>query len=214
MTEEQAAAARDAVRSLKDRVASLDDAGLDLVLREARTFYGWQDRPVSDDLLQALYDATKFGPTSANCSPMRVIFVKSDEAKARLKPALAPGNVEKTMTAPVCAIIGHDLDFWHHFDRLFPHRDMSGPYKGNPAAAETAAFRNGTLQGAYLMMAARALGLDCGPMSGFDAAAVDQEFFAGTAVRSNFLCNLGYGDAGSIRQRLPRFAFDEVCQIA
>lgn len=213
MTDDVVAAAQDAVRSLKTRIQSLDDNGLDLIFREARTFNAWQDRAVSDDLLRTLFDITKMGSTSANCSPMRVIFVKSADAKARLKPALSPGNLDKTMSAPVCAIIGHDVNFWHKLDFLFPHRDMTGAYKDNPANAETAAFRNGTLQGAYLMVAARALGLDCGPMSGYDAAKVDAEFFAGTTIRSNFLCNLGYGDPSSVMQRLPRFGFDDVCAI-
>lgn len=213
MTDAAVAAAQEAIRSLKARIQTLDDDGLDLIFREARTFNGWQDRDVSDDLLRTLFDITKMGSTSANGSPMRLVFVKTPEGKERLKPALSAGNLDKTMAAPVCAIIGHDVNFWQRMDFLFPHRDMTGPYKNNPAAAETAAFRNGTLQGAYLMIAARALGLDCGPMSGYDQAKVDAEFFAGTTVKSNFLCNLGYGDPESVFQRLPRFAFDDVCSI-
>jgi len=213
MTDAAVAAAQDAVRALKTRIQSLDNDGLDLLFREARTFNGWQDRAVPDEVLHALFDVMKMAPTSANMSPARIVFVKSSAAKERLRPALSAGNLDKTMAAPVCAIIGYDVEFWRHLPKLFPHRDMTGPFKDNPAAAQTAAFRNGTLQGGYFILAARALGLDCGPMSGYDAAKVDAEFFAGTAVRSNFLCNLGYGDPGSIFQRSPRFAFAEVCSI-
>lgn len=213
MTDAAVAAAQDAVRALRSRIETLDDNELDLIFREARTFNGWQDREIPDALLRTLFDITKMGSTSANSSPMRLVFVKTEAGKERLKPALSAGNLDKTMSAPVCAIIGHDVDFWKRMDFLFPHRDMTGPYKDNPAAAETAAFRNGTLQGAYLMIAARALGLDCGPMSGFDQAKVDAEFFAGTSIKSNFLCNLGYGDPASVFQRLPRFAFEDVCSI-
>lgn len=207
------AAAREAAAELKTRIQTLNDDGLDLLFREARTFNGWLDREVPDTLLNLLFDVMKMAPTSANMSPARLIFVKSTEAKERLKPALSPGNADKTMAAPVCAIVGHDVEFWRHLPKLFPLRDMTGPFKDNPANAETAAFRNGTLQGAYLILAARALGLDTGPMSGFDNTKIDEEFFAGTAIKSNFLCNLGYGDPSSIFQRSPRFGFEEVCQI-
>ncbi|MEQ8587590.1 MAG: malonic semialdehyde reductase [Thalassobaculaceae bacterium] len=213
MTDAAVAAAQDAVRALKDRIQSLDDNGLDLIFREARTFNGWQDRDVSDDLLRTLFDVTKMGPTAANGSPMRLVFVKTAEGKARLKPALSGGNVDKTMAAPVCAIIGYDTAFWEKFPFLFPHRDMSGAFKDDPQAAETNGFRNSSLQGAYLMIAARALGLDCGPMSGFDQGKVDAEFFAGTTIKSNFICNLGYGAPDSLFRRLPRFDFDDVCTI-
>jgi 3-hydroxypropanoate dehydrogenase len=207
------AAAQDAVRALKDRIQTLDADSLDLLFQEARTFYGWQDRDVSEDLLRTLFDITKMGATSMNASPMRLVFVKSPEGKERLKSALSPGNVDKTMAAPVCAIIGHDVEFWTRMDYLFPIRDVRDNFRGKTDSNEVFAFRNGTLQGAYLMIAARALGLDCGPMSGFDNAAVDAEFFAGTTVKSNFLCNLGYGDPASLFPRLPRFAFDDVCSV-
>lgn len=206
MTETAAAEARD------DR-ETLDDRGLDLLFREARTHNVWTGRPVADETLRRLHDLVRMGPTSANMCPARIVFVKSAAAKERLRPLLASGNVEKTMTAPVCAIIGHDLDFLDRMPFLFPHRDMSGMFRGDPATAEVAAFRNGSLQGGYFILAARALGLDCGPMSGFDNAAVDAEFFAGARVRSNFLCNLGYGDGSNLFPRHPRFAFEDVCQV-
>ncbi len=202
-----------AIQEIRSRLSRLDDDGLDLLFREARTHNDWQDIPVSDELLRELHDLMIFGPTSANCQPMRVIFVKSEAAKAKLKPALMPGNVDKTMAAPVCAILGYDTAFFDDLPRLFPHKDMSGMFRDNAALAEATAFRNGTLQGAYFMIAARALGLDCGPMSGFDLAAVDQAFFAGTTVKANFLCSLGYGDETKVFVRSPRYRFDEVCKI-
>ena len=210
---EAVAAAQSAVVALRERIQGLDDNALDLILREARTHNAWLDRPVPDDKLRQVHALMKWGPTSANCSPARIVFIRSPAGKARLEPALSPGNLEKTRTAPVTAIIGYDTRFFEHLPRLFPHADMRGPYKDNPVAAETAAFRNGTLQGAYFIIAARALGLDCGPMSGFDNAKVDAEFFAGTAVKSNFLCNLAYGDPKGLFQRSPRFDFADVCQI-
>ncbi len=213
MTDPAVAAAQEAVRALKERVQSLDENALDLLFRDARTFNGWQDREVPDALLHRLFDLMKMAPTSANMSPARIVFVKSAEAKERLRPTLSPGNVDKTLAAPVCAIIGYDQEFWRHLPKLFPHRDMTGAFKDNPTAAETAAFRNATLQGGYFILAARAIGLDCGPMSGFDNAKMDAEFFAGTAVKSNFLCNLGYGDPTTVFQRSPRFDFSEVCTI-
>lgn len=204
------AAAR--IEDVRRRISALDDDALDLLFREARTHNGWQDRDVPDSLLHQLYDVMKMGPTSMNMWPARLVFVKSADAKERLKPLLMEGNRDKTMAAPVCAIIGYDVEFWRHMHRLFVS-DTSDLFEGKPDFAETQAFRNGTLQGAYLMLAARALGLDCGPMSGFDNAAVDREFFAGTTVKSNFLCSLGYGDSNKVFHRLGRFAFDEVCQI-
>ena len=213
MTDAAVAAAQEAVRTLKARIQSLDDDALDLLFREARTFNGWQDREVPDTLLHRLFDLMKMAPTSANMSPARIVFVKSAAAKERLRPSLSPGNLDKTMAAPACAIIGYDVEFWRHLPKLFPHRDMTGPFKDNPKNAETAAFRNATLQGGYFILAARAVGLDCGPMSGFDNAKVDAEFFAGTAVKSNFLCNLGYGEPTSVFQRSPRFDFAEACTI-
>jgi len=168
---------------------------------------------VPDGLLHRLVDTLKMAPTSANCSPSRIVFVKSEAEKARLKPHLSGNNAEKTMQAPVCAIIGHDMAFYEHLPKLFPHTDAKSWFVGDDEKIASTAFRNGTLQGAYLIMAARALGLDCGPMSGFDPAGVDEAFFAGTTVRSNFLCNLGYGDPSAVFERSPRFAFDEMAEI-
>jgi 3-hydroxypropanoate dehydrogenase len=191
----------------------LPDACLDQLFREARTHNAWQNRNVPDELLHQIVDLLKLGPTSANCSPARFVFVKSPEAKKRLEPFLSEGNRDKTMKAPVCAIIGYDLDFYHHLPKLFPHADAKSWFAGNEKKIAETAFRNGTLQGAYLIMAARALGLDCGPMSGFDNEAVDREFFAGTKVKSNFLCNLAYGDPKGLFPRSPRFSFDEMARI-
>ncbi len=191
----------------------LSDRGLDLIFREARTHNAWQDKEVSDVLLHAVHDLAKMGPTSANCSPMRVLFLKSREAKARLEPALIEGNVEKTMAAPVTAVIGYDTEFYEKLPQLFPHSDARSWFVGKPALIESTAFRNGSLQGAYFIIAARALGLDCGPMSGFDNEAVDREFFPDGKVKSNFLCNLGYGDPAALFPRSPRPDFDEVCRI-
>ena len=191
----------------------LDDAALDTLFRSARTHRGWLDKEVSDVLLQAVYDLARMGPTSANCCPMRVVFVKSPEAKERLKPTLASGNVEKTMSAPVTAIVGHDLEFYEELPRLAPHGDMRAMFAGKARLIEETAFRNGSLQGAYLMLAARGLGLDCGPMSGFDSAKLDAAFFPDGRIKSNFLCNLGYGDPEKLHERQPRLAFDEACRI-
>jgi 3-hydroxypropanoate dehydrogenase len=191
----------------------LDDAALDTLFRTARTHNAWQKKPVSDALLQAVWELAKMGPTSANCSPMRILFVRSAEAKARLVPLLLEGNRAKTLQAPVTAIIGYDIAFYENLPRLFPHTDARAWFVGKPALIATTAFRNGTLQGAYLIMAARALGLDCGPMSGFDNDAVDAAFFPGGTVKSNFLCSLGYGDPAGMLPRHPRLAFDEACKI-
>lgn len=191
----------------------LSDAALDRIFRDARTHSYWREDEVSDVLLQAVYDLAKLGPTSANCSPMRLVFVKSPEAKARLKPALAEGNVEKTMAAPVTAIVGHDLEFYERLPQLFPHADARSWFVGKSELSRDTAFRNGSLQGAYFIIAARSLGLDCGPMSGFDNAAVDQEFFPDGQVRSNFLCNLGHGDPEKLHSRSPRLEFDQACRV-
>ncbi len=191
----------------------LIDASLAQLFHDARTQNAWQDRDVPDALLRELVMVVLFGPTSANCSPARFVFVKSHEAKGRLKPFLSEGNREKTMQAPVCVILGNDLDFHEHLPALFPHTDAKSWFTGKPQKIADTAFRNGTLQGGYLIMAARALGLDCGPMSGFDPAGVDAAFFAGTNVKSNFLCNLGYGDASALLPRSPRFDFDQVACI-
>jgi 3-hydroxypropanoate dehydrogenase len=190
-----------------------DDAALRQAFLDARTQNAWLPKDVPDSLLRQLIDIVKMGPTSANCLPARFLFVKSQEAKEKLKPFLSEGNRAKTMQAPVCAIIGYDLDFYEHLPKLFPHKDMKSSYAGKPDKILDTAFRNGTLQGGYLIIAARLLGLDCGPMSGFDNAGVDTAFFAGTTVKSNFLCNLGYGDASAVQARLPRFSFDEMAKI-
>jgi 3-hydroxypropanoate dehydrogenase len=192
----------------------IDAQCLDQLFFDARTHNEWQDRPVSDKLLRELFDVLRWPPTSANCSPARIVFVKSPEAKAKLLPALIEGNVEKTRAAPVTAIIGYDLEFHEHLPKLFPHTDARSWFVGNQPLIEATAFRNGTLQGAYLIMAARALGLDCGPMSGFDADQVNEAFFAGTSTRVNFLCNLGYGRPEALFPRSPRFEFDDVCRVA
>lgn len=201
------------VEALRARISELDENALDLILTRARTHNGWSGRPVSDAQIRRLFDILKMGPTSANCMPGRFIFARTPEAKARLTPALAPGNVAKVEAAPVVAILGHDVEFWRHLPRLFPHKEMAVHYKDNPAFAEVNAFRNGTLQGAWLIIAARAMGLDTGAMSGFKNDMVDAEFFAGTTVKSNFLCCLGYGDTTKIMGKLPKFDFDEVCEI-
>lgn len=192
----------------------LPDAALDTLFREARSHNRWLDKPVSRVTLQALYELLKWGPTSANCSPARFLFVTGPEAKARLEPHLSAGNVEKARTAPVVAIIGHDSRFYEKLPQLFPHNPAARDwFTGDEETARVTAFRNGTLQGAYLMLAARALGLDCGPMSGFDTAGVDAEFFPDGRVRSNFLCALGHGDREGLFPRSPRLAFDEACTI-
>ena len=192
---------------------SFNDAVLDQLFRTARTQNAFQDRPVEDSQLRALYDLLKWAPTSANASPARFVFVKSAEAKQKLAPALSEGNLEKTLAAPVTAIIAFDEDFHEKLPYLFPHTDAKAWFDGPSEGRHEAAFRNGTLQGAYLILAARALGLDAGPMSGFDNAKVDAAFFAGTAIKSNFLVNLGYGDPTGLFPRLPRLSFDEAARI-
>ena len=198
----------------------LSDVHWDLLLREARSFNGWQPRAVEPALLQRLYALMKMGPTSMNCSPARLVFVTSAAARERLLPLLSPGNVEKTRTAPITVLIGHARHFQQRLPALFPHRPAAREmFEGNEMLRESTAFRNASLQGAYLMLAARGLGLDCGPMSGFNAAAIDAEFFAADpafaaeATTVNFLCNLGYGEHGSLFERLPRLAFDEACRL-
>jgi len=191
----------------------LDAAALDQLFRNARTHNGWLDRPVPDSLLTELHDLMKWGPTSANCWPLRVVYVKSPEARARLVPLLMEGNRAKTEAAPVTALLGMDLDFPEMLPRLFPHTDAKSWFAGNAPLTESTAFRNSSLQGAYFMLAARALGLDCGPMSGFDADRVNAAFFAGTRVKVNFICNLGYGDPAALFPRSPRPDFADVCRI-
>ncbi|MET0638415.1 MAG: malonic semialdehyde reductase [Hyphomicrobium sp.] len=192
---------------------ALDTAALDQLFDKAHTHSKWQAREVPDILLRQIVEHMKWAPTSANCSPARIVFVKSPEAKARLKPCLSAGNVEKTMAAPATAIIAYDLNFFEYLPRLYPAADAKSWFAGKKQHADTTAFRNGSLQGGYFILAARALGLDCGPMSGFENNAVDAEFFAGTEIKSNFLCNLGYGDPEGIRPRSPRFSFDEMASI-
>ena len=192
----------------------LSSEDLDLLFRNARTHNAWLDKPVDDALLKQVYDLAKMGPTSANMCPMRIVFVKSQEAKEKLKPALDAGNVDKTMKAPVTAVIGMDVHFYEQLPKLFPHADAKAWFKDLPEnVLEYIALRNSSLQGAYFMLAARSLGLDCGPMSGFDNAKVDEAFFAGTTVKSNFLCNLGHGDASKLFPRSPRLSFEEACKV-
>jgi len=206
----------------------LTNDALDQLFRKARTYNAWLDKPVGDDLLRRLYDLMKHGPTSANSCPARVLFLRTREARERLRPLLAPGNVGKTMAAPVTAIIGYDQRFYEKLPKLFPHNPgMRDVFASSPALAETTAFRNGTLQGAYFILAARSLGLDCGPMSGFDNAGVDAEFFVPIckevtatevppttcSIRSNFLCNLGYGDPATLHPSTPRLDFEEACRL-
>jgi nitroreductase len=192
---------------------AINDEALDTIFRSARSQNKWFDKPVSPALLMAVYDMMRFGPTSANCSPARIVFLVSPESKERLKPHLAEMNVPKTMTAPAVAIIGYDLDFPLKMPKLFPHNPGAAKWFDEPVLRQTTAFRNGTLQGGYFIIAARALGLDCGPMSGFDNAGVDKEFFAGTNVKSNFICGVGYGDPSGVFARNPRLDFDEACEI-
>ena len=195
-----------------NKVVSEED--LNIIFREARTHSAWQNRTVDDALLQKVYDLAKMGATSANMCPMRVVFVKSPAAKEKLKPTLDAGNVDKTMAAPVTAIIGMDVHFYELMPKLFPHADAKAWFKDLPAnVLEYVALRNSSLQAAYFMLAARALGLDCGPMSGFKNQMVDEAFFAGTTVKSNFLCNLGYGDASKLHPRSPRLDFSEACKV-
>lgn len=193
----------------------LDQAALDQLFLNARSHGAWLAEPVGDELLRQLYALMRMAPTSANCAPSRIVFLRSAAAKERLRPALSPGNVDKTMRAPVTAIIACDLKFYDQLPLLFPHRDMRAMFADNAALAQATGFRNSSLQGAYLMLAARALGLDCGPMSGFDQAKVDQEFFApsGGQLTANFLCNLGYGDASALMPRLPRLSFENACSV-
>lgn len=192
----------------------LNDDALDQLFRKARTHHAWLDRPVSDDTLRALYDLMKCGPTSANTCPARLVFLRTPEAKQRVVPALTPGNVEQTKAAPVTAIIAYDLKFFEKLPKLFPQAPaMRERFSSSAQAAELTAFRNGSLQGGYFILAARSVGLDCGPMSGFDNAKVDQEFFPDGNVKSNILCNLGFGDPARLYPRGPRLDFDEVCQL-
>ncbi|MBP5858205.1 malonic semialdehyde reductase [Marivibrio halodurans] len=192
---------------------TIDQAALDQMFLEARTHNVWLDREVSDDLLRRAYELARMAPTSANCQPMRVLFIRSKAEKEKLDPCLSQGNREKTMAAPVTAIVAHDTAFYEQLPWLFPHTDARSWFAGDAAKAETNAFRNGSLQGAYLLLACRAVGLDCGPMSGFDNDKVDAAFLAGTGWKSNFLMNIGHGDPAALRPRGPRPAFDDFCRI-
>lgn len=191
----------------------LDDNALDILFRNARTHNGWLDRPVSDEQLRQIYALMKWGPTSANCSPARIVFVRGAQARDRLLACMSAGNREKTGSAPVTAIIGMDMAFHETLPRLYPHADARSWFDGKPGLIESTAMRNSSLQGAYFILAARAVGLDCAPMSGFDAARMDAAFFAGTTVRTNFVCSLGHGDAARLHPRGPRLTFDEACTI-
>lgn len=213
--EDRRARAQEAVRALRGRVDRLGDDAIDLILRDARSHYAWSDRPVSEALLREIFEITIAGPTSMNTCPARFIFVRSEAGKDRLAKSLKAKNIDKMRAAPVTAIVAWDPQFWQRLDFLFPHDDrkphFAGPEKA--AHAETTAFRNSTLQGAYLMIAARALGLDVGAMSGFSNEIVDQEYFAENGWKSNFLVNLGYADESALFQKLPRFTFEDVCRI-
>ena len=191
----------------------IDQKALDVLFNKARTHNGWLDKKVDTDLLHKAWDLTVMGPTSANCEPMRVVFVQSEAAKDRLKPFMSEGNAAKTMAAPVTAIIGMDMAFYEKLPQLFPHADARSWFAGNDDLIKATAFRNGSLQGAYLILALRSLGLDCGPMSGFDADGVDGEFFAGTTIKTNFMVNIGYGDASKLFDRSPRLAFNDGASI-
>ena len=191
----------------------LDDNALAQLFTEARSYNRWHDREVSDELLQQLYELMKWGPTAANSCPARIVFVKSDEAKLRLKPTLAEGNVEKSMNAPVVAIIGMDMEFYEQLPKLFPHTDARSWFAGKPDKIQENAMRNSSLQGGYFILAARSLGLDCGPMSGFDYPALEAEFFPDGKVKANFICGIGYGSEEKLYPRGPRLSFDEACSI-
>ena len=196
------------------RPTKLEDAALDLLFREARTHNKFASDPVADDDLRTIYELAKMGPTSANSSPGRFLFIRTQWSKEKLRPALSAGNSQKTMAAPVTVIVAYDPKFYDHLPKLFPHNaDARGWFSENPSLAEQTAFRNGTLQGAYFIIAARALGFDCGPMSGFDNAKVDEAFLADRGWKSNFLINLGHGDPAGVYPRSPRFAFDEACVL-
>ncbi|WP_171614797.1 malonic semialdehyde reductase [Ruegeria sp. HKCCD6428] len=201
-------------RDLRERIPRLSDDAIALILRESRSHYAWTNKPVSDGILEEIYDITINGATSMNTLPARFVFVKSPEGKERLAKSLKPKNVPKMMDAPVTAIIAYDMDFWKELPFLFPHEDRRPLFENKPDYVADTAFRNGTLQGAYFMIAARAVGLDVGAMSGFSNKIVDEEFFAGTTLKSNFLCNLGYADETGLFHKLPRFQFEKVCSYA
>jgi 3-hydroxypropanoate dehydrogenase len=190
----------------------MESGFLAAIFLEARTFSHWQKRPVPEGMVEAAFELARLGPTSANCQPLRLVLVRSPEAKKRLLPCVSSGNYEKVRTAPITAVVAYDLDFFELLPRLYPHTDARGWFTANAALAEETGFRNSSLQGAYFIMALRAQGLDCGPMSGFDAAKVDAAFFGDRRYRTNFLLNIGYGDRDTLRPRLPRLGFDEVAR--
>lgn len=207
-------AAQQDVQDLRTQIENLDQLSIDLILERARSHYAWQDKPVTKEQIDRMYDIVKMGSTSMNSCPARFVFVQSPDGKERLAKSAKPANIPKLMGAPLNVIVAYDVEFWRELPKLFPHEDRRGHFSGKPEFAEETAFRNSTLQGGYLMMAARAIGLDVGAMSGFDNSIVDGEFFAGTTVKSNFLCNIGHADVSALFQRLPRFEFDEVCEFA
>ena len=212
--EDARARAQDDHRALRSRISRLSDDAIDLILRDARSHYAWTDKPIADGVLEELYDITCNGPTSMNTLPARFVFVKTAEGKDRLAKSLKPANVGKMMGAPITVIVAHDMDFWKQLNVLFPHEDRRHMFDGKPEYCADTAYRNCTMQGTYMMLAARALGLDVGAMSGFSNAIVDEEFFAGTMLKSNFLLNIGYGDESALFQKLPRLAFEQACNIA
>jgi len=214
LLEELRAVARQNVRALKERISTLGDDEIELILTGARSHYAWQDRPVTEDQIRRMYNIVKMGPTSMNTSPARFVWVTSDEGRARLSKALKPRNVPKVMGAPLTVIVAWDEEFWKLLPRLFPHEDRRPLFDGKEDFSHDTAYRNSTLQGAYLMIAARAIGLDVGPMSGFSNKIVDEEFFAGTTLKSNFLVNIGYADETALFQRLPRLGFEDVSEFA
>ena len=211
--EEKKAKAQQDIRDLRSKINSLDEDSIDLIIGKARTHYAWQTREVSDDIVQKLYEVVSQGSTHFNSQPGRFVFIKSDEAKKKLEKGLKPANIKKAMTAPLTVIIAYDTKFWEKLPELFPLDDKTGMFRDKEAFAEKIAFRNSTLQGAYLMLTARAMGLDAGPMSGFEPEVIDAEFFANTNLKSNFLCNIGYGDESAIFHKLPRLDFSEACKI-
>ena len=202
------------IRTLRAEISQLDQPSIDLILTRARSHYAWKDTPVTDEQIRQMYDIVKMGSTSMNSCPARFTFVRSEEGKERIAKSLKPANVPKVMGAPLTVIIAHDLDFWKELPKLFPHEDRRHLFEGKSDYIEDTAYRNSTLQGGYLMTAARAIGLDVGAMSGFSNAVIDEEFFKGTTLKSNFLCNIGVADESALFQRLPRFEFDEVCDFA
>jgi 3-hydroxypropanoate dehydrogenase len=212
--DKQREAAQEDIRKLRKEIGHLSQPAIDLILTRARSHYAWQDKPVTDEQIRQMYDIVKMGSTSMNTCPARFVFVNTDEGRERLSKALKPANVPKVMGAPLTVIIAWDTEFWKELPRLFPHDDRRHLFDGKEAYCHDTAYRNSTLQGGYMMMAARAIGLDVGAMSGFSNAIVDEEFFSNTTLKSNFLLNVGYADETALFQRLPRFEFEEVCSFA